>query len=74
MDLKDPVLFYIILVFYGDISEDFQQIEQIGVEFHYKVIGAIVNLPTPKRRTLPWAFLRVFFGLFLTSLPLNGAP
>ena len=45
---------------------------QIGVEFHQKVIGAIVNLPTPKQRTLrgPWAFLRVFLAFFLTSLVL----
>ena len=31
-------------------------LDQIGVEFHQKVIDTIVNLPTPKRRTIREAF------------------
>ena len=43
---------------------------QIGVEFHQKVIGAIVNLPTPKQRTHRGskAFSRFFVAFFITSL------
>ena len=47
-------------------------LDQIGVEFRQKFIGAIVNWPTPNWKTFMgsmglfegifWAFLRVFLG------------
>ena len=38
-------------------------LDQIGVEFRQQVIGAIVNLPILKRRTLK-GFMGLFEGIF----------
>ena len=45
-------------------------LDQIGIEFHQKLIGAIVNWPTQNRRTL-WGSMVLFEGILglFSNLP-----